>query len=255
MNSMALNQFKIDGKVALVTGGNRGIGLAIAQLFGEAGAHVMICGRSRTEAVDSLCKNDHYAWMEADVTDPATPDRIVEATIDQFGALDILVNNAGIADNGDFHDFDDERLAAITDTNFIAPFRVARSAVRSMLGSGSGVILNVGSISAEVANKPQLQVAYNASKAAVHQMTRVMAFEYADRGIRVNAVAPGYVVSDMTKGGIARPEWDSVWTANTPMGRYGEPEEIANCALFLCSPAASYVTGSVLVADGGYTTH
>ena len=252
---MALNQFNIDGKVALVTGGNRGIGLAIAQLFGEAGARVMISGRSRTEAVDGLCQNDSYAWVEGDVIDPATPDKIVAATIERFGALDILVNNAGIADNGDFHDFDDERLAAITDTNFIAPFRIARSAVRPMLESGSGVILNVGSISADVANRPQLQVAYNASKAAVHQMTRVMAFEYADRGIRVNAVAPGYVVSDMTKGGIANPDWNRVWTANTPMGRYGQPDEIANCALFLCSPAASYVTGSVLVADGGYTTH
>ncbi len=252
---MTLNQFKIDGKVALVTGGNRGIGLAIAQLFGEAGAHVMISGRTRTEAVDKLCQEERYAWIEGDVTDPATPSKIVAATIERFGALDILVNNAGIADNGDFHEFDDQRLAAITDTNFIAPFRIARAAVGPMLESGSGVILNIGSISAEVANKPQLQVAYNASKAAVHQMTRVMAFEYADRGIRVNTVAPGYIVSDMTKGGIARPEWNAVWTENTPMGRYGQPEEIANCALFLCSPAASYVTGSVLVADGGYTTH
>lgn len=252
---MTLSQFKIDGKVALVTGGNRGIGLAIAQLFGEAGAQVMISGRTRTAAVDKLCQDERYAWVEGDVTDPATPSKIVAATIERFGALDILVNNAGIADNGDFHEFDDQRLAAITDTNFIAPFRIARAAVVPMLDSGSGVILNIGSISAEVANKPQLQVAYNASKAAVHQMTRVMAFEYADRGIRVNTVAPGYVVSDMTKGGIARPEWNAVWSENTPMGRYGQPEEIANCALFLCSPAASYVTGSVLVADGGYTTH
>ena len=252
---MALNQFNIEGKVALVTGGNRGIGLAIAELFGEAGAKVMICARTRTDAVDKLCKSDHYSWIEGDVVDPATPDKIVAATLDRFGALDILVNNAGIADNGDFHDFDDERLAAINDTNYIAPFRIARSAVKPMLNNNSGVILNIGSISAEVANKPQLQVAYNASKAAVHQMTRVMAFEYAARGIRVNAVAPGYVVSDMTKGGIDKPEWDSVWSDNTPMGRYGQPEEIANCALFLCSPASSYVTGSVLVADGGYLTH
>ena len=252
---MALEQFRIDGKVALVTGGNRGIGLAIAKVFGEAGARVMISGRTRTEAVDSLCKHEQYAWIEGDVIDPATPDKIVAATIEHFGALDILVNNAGIADNGDFHDFDDERLAAITDTNFIAPFRIARSAVKPMLDNGSGVILNIGSISAEVANRPQLQVAYNASKAAVHQMTRVMAFEYAARGIRVNAVAPGYIISDMTKGGIDKPEWNKVWSENTPMGRYGQPEEIANCALFLCSSAASYVTGSVLVADGGYLTH
>ncbi|MCL4153393.1 UNVERIFIED_CONTAM: hypothetical protein GTU68_014738, partial [Idotea baltica] len=247
--------FNLDGKVALVTGGNRGIGLAIARLFGEAGAKVMITGRTRTKEVDALCASDGYAWVEADVMDAATPEKIVSATLERFGTLDILVNNAGIADHGNFHEFSDERLAAITDTNFIAPFRIARSAVEPMLKTGAGAILNIGSISACVANKPQLQVAYNASKAAVHQMTRVMAFEYADRGIRVNALAPGYVISDMTEGGIANPEWDRIWTENTPMGRYAKPEEMANCALFLCSQAASYVTGSVLVADGGYTTH
>ena len=252
---MPMNQFNLDGKVALITGGNRGIGLAIAKLFGEAGAQVMITGRSRTAEVDSLCAGQEYAWIEADVIDPATPEKIVSATIKRFGTLDILVNNAGIADNGNFHEFSDERLAAITDTNFIAPFRIARAAINPMLENGSGAILNVGSISGFVANKPQLQVAYNASKAALHQMTRVMAFEYADRGIRVNALAPGYVVSDMTEGGIANPDWDQIWTDNTPMGRYAQPHEMANCALFLCSPAASYVTGSVLIADGGYTTH
>lgn len=252
---MPMSQFSLDGKVALITGGNRGIGLAIAKLFGEAGAQVMITGRRRTDEVDSLCASEDYAWIEADVMDAATPEKIVSATIARFGRLDILVNNAGIADSGNFHEFSDERLAAITDTNFIAPFRIARSAIKPMLKKNSGAILNIGSISGYVANKPQLQVAYNASKAAVHQMTSVMAFEYAGRGIRVNALAPGYVVSDMTEGGIANPEWDRVWTENTPMGRYGQPHEMANCALFLCSDAASYVTGSVLVADGGYTTH
>ncbi len=252
---MSMSQFKLEGKVALITGGNRGIGLAIAKLFGEAGAKVMITGRSRTDDVDSLCEGEGYAWIEGDVIDPNTPERIVSATIKRFGTLDILVNNAGIADHGNFHEFSDERLAAITDTNFIAPFRIARAAIDPMLKNGAGAILNIGSISGYVANKPQLQVAYNASKAALHQMTRVMAFEYADRGIRVNALAPGYVVSDMTEGGIANSDWDPIWTDNTPMGRYAQPHEMANCALFLCSEAASYVTGSVLIADGGYTSH
>jgi len=252
---MALEQFQLNNKVVLITGGNRGIGLAIAQLFGEAGARCMISGRTRTAELEALCSSDNYDWVEGDITDATTPERIVQATLDRFGRLDILVNNAGIADSGNFHEFDDSRLAAIMDTNLMAPFRVARSAVKPMLAQGSGVILNIGSISAHVANKPQLQVAYNASKAAVHQMTRVMAFEYADRHIRVNALAPGYVVSDMTKGGIKNDAWNKVWTDNTPMGRYAQPEEMANCALFLCSSASSYVTGSVLVADGGYTTH
>lgn len=252
---MALEQFRLDGKVALITGGTRGIGLAIARLFGEAGANVMVSGRTRNADVDALCESEAYAWTAGNVTDPATPERIVDATVDRFGKIDVLVNNAGIADNGNFHEFTDDRLAAITDTNFIAPFRIARAAVKPMLDQGAGSILNVGSISGDVANKPQLQVAYNASKAALHQMTRVMAFEYAGRGIRVNALAPGYVVTDMTAHGIANPDWNRIWIENTPMGRFAQPEEMATCALFLCAPASSYVTGAVLTADGGYTTH
>ncbi|MCA9317901.1 MAG: SDR family NAD(P)-dependent oxidoreductase, partial [Planctomycetes bacterium] len=185
---MPLDQFRLDGKVALVTGASRGIGLAIARLFVEAGAKCLVTGRTRTPEVGALedANPETVAWVAADVNDPATPDRLVKATLDRFGRLDILVNNAGVAASGPFHEFDDTRLAFIMDTNLIAPFRIARAAVRPMLAQGAGVVLNVGSISAYVANKPQDQVAYNASKAAVHQMTRVMGFEYGPRNIRVN---------------------------------------------------------------------
>ncbi|MFG6084025.1 glucose 1-dehydrogenase [Paracoccus litorisediminis] len=254
---MALEKFRLDGKVALITGGNRGIGLAIAAAFLEAGAKCLLTSRSRTPALDALLADNPKAasWFQADVTADDAPEAMVAAALERFGRLDVLVNNAGIADNGDFHDFDDARLKAIMDTNLMAPFRIARAAVRPMLAQGGGAIVNIGSISGHVANKPQLQVAYNASKAAVHQMSTVMAFEYAGRGIRVNALAPGYVVSDMTAGGIANADWNRIWTENTPMGRFAQPEEMATCALFLASDAASYVTGAVLVADGGYTTH
>ena len=254
---MTLERFRLDGKVTLVTGGNRGIGLAIARLFVEAGARCMLTSRSETDGLrDLLAANpETTAWFRADVTEEEAPEAMVQATLQRFGRLDVLVNNAGIADNGNFHDFDDARLKAIMDTNLLAPFRIARAAVRPMLDQGRGSIVNIGSISGYVANKPQLQVAYNASKAAVHQMSTVMAFEYAGRGIRVNALAPGYVVSDMTAGGIANPDWNRTWTENTPMGRFAQPEEMATCALFLASDAASYVTGAILIADGGYTTH
>lgn len=254
---MSLEQFRLDGKVALITGGNRGIGLAIAKLFVEAGAKCMLTGRSETSELKQLLDENpaSCAWIAADVTEPETGEKLVDATMEKFSRLDILVNNAGVAADGNFHEFDDERLAYIMDTNLIAPFRIARAAVKPMLEQGAGAIVNVGSISAIVANKPQLQVAYNSSKAAVHQMTRTMAFEYGDKGIRVNALAPGYVISDMTRGGIANEEWNRVWTENTPMGRFAKPEEMATCALFLASEASSYVTGTVLVADGGYTTH
>lgn len=254
---MPLDQFRLDGKTALITGGNRGIGLAIARLFGEAGARCLLTSRSETPELTALLEAhpDRYRWVQEDVTDPEAGARLVKATLDAFGTLDVLVNNAGVAANGNFHEFDDAQLDYIMGTNLIAPFRIARAAVAQMLTQGGGTVVNVGSISGYVANKPQLQVAYNSSKAAIHQMTKTMAFEYAGRGIRVNAIAPGYVISDMTKGGIANAEWNRIWTENTPMGRFAEPEEMANCALFLASPASSYVTGEILVADGGYTTH
>ena len=254
---MPLASFRLDSKVALVTGGNRGIGLAIATLFAEAGARVMVTSRSETPGLNAFltANRDSAAWVKADVTGDHAPERMVKATLDRFGRLDVLVNNAGIADNGNFHEFSDEQLKRIMDTNFTAPFRIARAAIRPMLAQGSGSIVNIGSISGYVANKPQLQVAYNSSKAAIHQMTTTMAYEYAGRGIRVNALAPGYVISDMTAGGIANAEWNKVWTENTPMRRFGRPEEMATCALFLASDAASYVTAATLIADGGYTTH
>ncbi|MBU0645015.1 MAG: glucose 1-dehydrogenase [Alphaproteobacteria bacterium] len=252
---MSLSQFRLDGKVALITGGNRGIGLATAQLFAEAGARCMLTARSETDDSRALTETGAHAFHAADITDPAAPDELVEATLKRFGRFDILVNNAGVADGGDFHDFDDARLARIMDTNLIAPFRVARSAVRPMLAQSSGTIVNIGSISGYVANKPQLQVAYNSSKAAIHQMTSVMAFEYAARGIRVNALAPGYIRTRMAIDGMEDPDMSKVWADNTPMGRFGTPEEMANCVLFLASDAASFVTGATLVADGGYITH
>lgn len=254
---MTLEQFRLDGKTALITGGNRGIGMAVAKTFLDAGANCMLCSRSETDELTALRKTepDRVDWVQADVTAQETPEKIVKATLERFGSLDILVNNAGVADNGNFHEFSDEQLANIMDTNFNAPFRIAREAIKPMLAQGRGSIVNIGSISGYVANKPQLQVAYNSSKAAIHQMTTTMAFEYAARGVRVNALAPGYVVSDMTAGGIAKSDWNKIWTDNTPMGRFGQPQEMANCVLFLASDASSYVTGATLIADGGYTTH
>jgi NAD(P)-dependent dehydrogenase (short-subunit alcohol dehydrogenase family) len=142
----------------------------------------------------------------------------------------------------------------IMTTNLTQLFRFCRAVITPMRRQGGGVVLNVGSISGIVTNVPQDQVAYNASKAGVHMLTKSLANELAGDNIRVNALAPGYIETDMTDVRNTNKEWDSVWRANTPIGRYGMPEEMANCILFLCSPASSYVTGSVLVADGGYTT-
>jgi NAD(P)-dependent dehydrogenase (short-subunit alcohol dehydrogenase family) len=253
---MALKDFRLDGKVALITGGSRGIGLAVAQLFGESGAKIVLTARNRNPEGEALLKEAGYEFdfVPADATDPKTPEALIEHTIKTYGRIDILVNNAGVAQHGETPDFTDEMYEKIMSTNLTQLFRFCRAVITPMRKQGGGVILNVGSISGLITNIPQDQVAYNASKAAVHMLSKSLANELAGDNIRVNALAPGYIETDMTGVRNTNKEWDTIWRANTPIGRYGMPEEMANCILFLCSPASSYVTGAVLVADGGYTT-
>ncbi|WP_170578317.1 SDR family NAD(P)-dependent oxidoreductase [Ruegeria arenilitoris] len=251
-----LGRFRLDGKVALVTGGTRGIGLAIAHALGQAGARVFISGRKDgEEAAEMLRAAGHEAsFLAADLSEPAAPDRMVADVVDAAGRLDILVNNAGIAIHGDTVDFSDEDLDRLMSLNVDAVFRCCRAAIPAMRSASSGAIVNVGSMSGIASNIPQNQVAYNSSKAAVHMMTKSLASELALEDIRVNALAPGYIQTDMSQGGIDNPEWFPIWRDMTPMQRVGQPEEVATAALFLASPAASYITGAVLVIDGGYTT-
>jgi NAD(P)-dependent dehydrogenase (short-subunit alcohol dehydrogenase family) len=253
---MIFDRFKLDGQVALITGGTRGIGLAIARALGEAGARIVVSGRSLAPEADGELSKAGITWdfIVSDLLREAAADELIEATLANTGRLDILVNNAGIAIHGDSGTFPDEIWREIMSVNVDAVFRGCRAALAPMRRQGGGVILNIGSISGIVSNIPQNQVAYNTSKAAVHMMTKSLASEVAAENIRVNAIAPGYIETDLSRGGIANPEWFPIWQGMTPMGRVGQPEEVAGAALFLCSPAASYVTGEVLVIDGGYTT-
>ena len=253
---MILDRFRLDGQVALVTGGTKGIGLAIAQAFGEVGARVFISGRVLPqESADQLgSAGVAYDFIEADLREAGASDALVDATVAKTGGLDILVNNAGVAIHGETPDFTDDLWRQIMSINLDAVFRTARAALKPMFAKGSGVICNIGSMSGIVSNIPQQQVAYNTSKAGVHMMTKSLASELAPRNIRVNAVAPGYIDTDMSRGGMKNPEWWPTWSGMTPMGRVGQPEEVATAALFLCSPAGGYCTGEVVVVDGGYTT-
>ena len=253
---MILDKFRLEGQVALITGGTRGIGLAIAQAFGEAGARLVLSSRQpRPEALEHLRSQGLAVdYIAADMAEAEAPARLVHDTVARAGRLDILVNNAGVASHGQTEDITFADFRRLTAINYDAVYLACQAALGPMRRQGRGVILNIGSISGFISNIPQQQVAYNASKAAVHMLTKSLASDYAAEGIRVNAIAPGYIVTDMTQGGLDNPDWNQVWLGMTPMGRPGQPEEVAAAALFLCSPAASYVNGEVMVIDGAYTT-
>ena len=253
---MILDRFRVDGQVALVTGASRGIGLGIAEALAEAGARLFVSSKTaRPGAIERLRRvGGEVTYFEADMADPSAPARLVDQIVAEAGRLDILVNNAGIAQHGETHDFPAETYRRLMAINLDAVWLACQAALGPMRRQQSGVILNIGSISGLISNIPQPQAAYNASKAAVHMLTKSLASDYAAENIRVNAIAPGYVETDMTRGGLADPVWGPVWRGMTPMGRGATVEEIAAGALYLCSPASSYVTGEVLVIDGGYTT-
>ncbi len=253
---MFFDKFKLNNKIALITGGAKGIGLSIAHALGEAGAKLVVIDRDNsTGGIEELSKaNFDITFFEGDLLDRSVPQKTIDFTLEKHGRVDILVNNAGVAQHGDTDEFNDDMLDKIMDVNVDVVFRMCRSAIPPMKKQGEGVILNIGSMSGIASNIPQPQVAYNASKAAVHMMTKSLASDYANQNIRVNAIAPGYVKTDITNLPKKYEHWYSTWSKQTPMTRMAEPHEIASAALFLCSPASSYVTGEVLVVDGGYTT-
>jgi NAD(P)-dependent dehydrogenase (short-subunit alcohol dehydrogenase family) len=254
---MYLDQFRLDGKVALVTGATRGIGLGIAKALAEAGAHVVASSKTpKPEAIAEIEKaggGRKVDYVQADMEDLAAPKKVVEEAVRLGGKLDILVVNHGVAGHGPTESFPWEKYRKIMTTNVDSLFLCCQAAIPPMRKNGGGVILAIGSISGLISNIPQAQAAYNASKAAVHMFTQSMASDYATENIRVNSIAPGYIATDMTQVHFDGPEWGPTWKSQTPMGRMGSIDEIATAALFLCSPASSYVTGEVLVVDGGYT--
>lgn len=252
-----LEMFSLQGRSVLITGGNRGLGLAFARGLAQAGARVMIAARDepKNEAAAAQLQSeglDAHA-VTADITDNDSVEAMIGRTVETFGGLDILINNAGLCFHRPAFDVPDDEFDAVVDLNLRALWKVSIAAGRQMKEQGHGNIINIGSISSMIVNRPQWQPAYNASKAAVHQLTKSLAAEWAPYNIRVNALAPGYTKTEMAP--VDRPEFRQHWIEDAPMKRYAMPEEIAPTVVYMASDASSFMTGSIVVIDGGYTVY
>jgi 3-oxoacyl-[acyl-carrier protein] reductase len=233
----------LEGKTALVTGGSRGIGRAIALELGRAGANVVVGYRTGREEAEAVASEIGGRAVEADVGDPESARALVEGA----GDLDILVNNAGLTRDGLLARMSDEDWRTVIDTNLSSVFYTCRAAARPMMKRRGGAIVNVSSIVGVHGNFGQTN--YAASKAGIIGFTKSLARELGSRSVRANVVAPGYVKTQLTD--VLPDEATALMLTNTPLGRLGDPEDVAGAVRFLCSDAAAFVTGAVLLVDGG----
>jgi NAD(P)-dependent dehydrogenase (short-subunit alcohol dehydrogenase family) len=253
-----IDSFRVDDETAIVTGGAQGLGREMARGLAEMGADVAIADVNRAKAERTASELDgetDVVAVEVDVTDEASVEAMVETVTDRLGPVDILVNNAGIVENAPAEETSIDSWRRVVAVNLDGVFLCAKHVGKRMLERGAGRIVNVSSMSGFDVNVPQKQASYNTTKAGVRMLTQSLAVEWADRGVRVNAIAPGYMRTDLVDEVLAEnPEMEATWLENTPMGRLGRPEELAELVVYLASEASSYMTGTTVVMDGGYTS-
>jgi NAD(P)-dependent dehydrogenase (short-subunit alcohol dehydrogenase family) len=247
---------RLDGQVAVVTGGSKGIGRQIALALAGAGADVAVAARGKENLERTASEIEglgrRAVALPADLSEQSAIEDLVERAKGEFGGFDIWVNNAGAAPFLSSIDaMRPDGFEKYFRLNFVSAFHAMRLAGPVLLSRGSGCVLNVASVAAYVAS-PGLSY-YGPAKAALVNLTRTAALEWASGGVRVNAVAPGWIETEMNAVGRQNPDWNRQVLSSIPLGRWGRPEDVAGAALFLCSPAASWITGTVLVVDGGQT--
>ncbi len=250
---MILDAFRLDGKVALVTGASTGLGAAIAGALAEAGAEIACHGNThdpQRPAARFSAQAARHVRSIGDLSDPATAQRIMDQTLDHFGRIDILVNNAGTIRRAPAVDYSFEDWAMVLEVNLSSVFRLSQLAGRHMIAQGGGKILNIASL---LSFQGGITVpAYAASKGGVAQLTKALANEWADKNVNVNAIAPGYMITDNTAALRSNETRNRQILERIPAGRWGDASDVCGAAVFLCSEASRYVHGHVLVVDGGW---
>ncbi len=254
-----LDHFRLDGRVALVTGSGQGIGRGFAHALGEAGAAVavvdLVADKAHAVAEELAAKGIDALAISADVTRADQAHAMVEAVLARWGRLTIAVNNAGMGQWAAAEEMSETDWDRMLDLNLKAVFLCCQAEARVMLPTGYGKIINTASMSGSVVNRPQKQAAYNTSKAGVIHLTRSLAAEWAPRGLRVNCISPGYTVTPLVGQLLESPAGQTMapqWIGMTPLGRLGEVNDLQGAAVFLAASASDFMTGHDLIIDGGY---